>query len=135
MPRPRGQWSLARSLGNIPEPGVPSGGEDDFTVLRHEGTPRDFAAEGIEVKDHLAIGEGLKAIDMERGAKVSGARFYFLTGIGARLEPRDPQCRDEPGLRARLLADDHAHAGASRDDGRHGLPRQARGGDLLPRAR
>ncbi|MFV0284819.1 MAG: serine--tRNA ligase [Demequina sp.] len=77
---------LARSLGNIPEPGVPSGGEDDFTVLRHEGTPRDFAAEGIEVKDHLAIGEGLKAIDMERGAKVSGARFYFLTGIGARLE-------------------------------------------------
>ncbi|WP_084079389.1 serine--tRNA ligase [Demequina sp. NBRC 110057] len=77
---------LARSLGNIPEPGVPSGGEDDFTVLRHEGTPRDFAAEGIEVQDHLAIGEGLKAIDMERGAKVSGARFYFLTGIGARLE-------------------------------------------------
>ncbi|WP_084128558.1 serine--tRNA ligase [Demequina sp. NBRC 110055] len=77
---------LARSLGNIPEPGVPSGGEDDFTVLRHEGAPRDFAAEGVEVKDHLAIGEGLKAIDMERGAKVSGARFYFLTGIGARLE-------------------------------------------------
>ena len=77
---------LARSLGNIPEPGVPSGGEDDFTVLRHEGTPRDFAAEGIEVQDHLALAEGLRAIDMERGAKVSGARFYFLTGIGARLE-------------------------------------------------
>ena len=77
---------LARALGNVPEPGVPSGGEDDFTVLRHEGTVRDFAAEGIEVKDHLAIAEGLKAIDMERGAKVSGARFYFLTGIGARLE-------------------------------------------------
>ncbi|SEJ66879.1 serine--tRNA ligase [Demequina mangrovi] len=77
---------LARSLGNIPEPGVPSGGEDDFTVMRHVGTPRDFAAEGVEVQDHLAIGEGLKAIDMERGAKVSGARFYFLTGIGARLE-------------------------------------------------
>ncbi|WP_062519423.1 serine--tRNA ligase [Demequina silvatica] len=77
---------LARSLGNIPEPGVPAGGEDDFTVLRHVGSPRDFAAEGIEVQDHLALGEGLKAIDMERGAKVSGARFYFLTGIGARLE-------------------------------------------------
>ncbi|MDN4480414.1 serine--tRNA ligase [Demequina muriae] len=77
---------LARSLGNIPEPGVPSGGEDDFTVLRHEGSPRDFAAEGVEVQDHLAIGERLRAIDMERGAKVSGARFYFLTGIGARLE-------------------------------------------------
>ncbi|WP_430868115.1 serine--tRNA ligase [Demequina aurantiaca] len=77
---------LARSLGNIPDVGVPSGGEDNFTVLRHEGQARDFAAEGIDVQDHLAIGEGLKAIDMERGAKVSGARFYFLTGIGARLE-------------------------------------------------
>jgi seryl-tRNA synthetase len=77
---------LARALGNIPEPGVPSGGEEDFAVLRHEGTVRDFAAEGVTVRDHLAIAEGLRAIDMERGAKVSGARFYFLTGIGARLE-------------------------------------------------
>jgi len=77
---------LARALGNIPEPGVPSGGEDDFAVLRHEGTVRDFAAEGVAVQDHLALAEGLKAIDMERGAKVSGARFYFLTGVGARLE-------------------------------------------------
>ena len=78
--------TLARSLGNVPEPGVPAGGEDDFAVLRHEGTVRDFAAEGVTVRDHLALGEGLRAIDMERGAKVSGARFYFLTGIGARLE-------------------------------------------------
>ena len=77
---------LVMTIGNIAEPGVPAGGPDDFVVLRHEGTPRDFAAEGIEVKDHLAIGEGLKAIDMERGAKVSGARFYFLTGVGAQLE-------------------------------------------------
>ena len=77
---------LARALGNIPEPGVPSGGEDDFAVLRHEGTVRDFAAEGVTVQDHLALAEGLRAIDMERGAKVSGARFYFLTGLGARLE-------------------------------------------------
>jgi len=77
---------LARALGNVPEPGVPSGGEDDFAVLRTEGTVRDFAAEGVEVRDHLAIAEGLRALDMERGAKVSGARFYFLTGIGARLE-------------------------------------------------
>jgi seryl-tRNA synthetase len=77
---------LARSLGNLPESGVPGGGEDDFSVLRHEGAARDFAAEGVTVQDHLALAEGLKAIDMERGAKVSGARFYFLTGIGARLE-------------------------------------------------
>lgn len=73
---------LARSLGNLPEPGVPVGGEEDFVVLRQVGTPREFD----EVRDHLALGEGLRAIDMERGAKVSGARFYFLTGVGARLE-------------------------------------------------
>jgi len=76
----------ARAIGNLIEPGVPSGGEDDYVVLRHVGTPRDFAAEGVEVRDHLELGEGLRAIDTERGAKVSGSRFYFLTGIGARLE-------------------------------------------------
>ena len=77
---------LLMSIGNIPEPGVPAGGADDYVVVKTVGTPRNFAAEGIEVKDHLAIGEGLRAIDMERGAKVSGSRFFFLTGIGARLE-------------------------------------------------
>lgn len=77
---------LLMTLGNLPVEGVPGGGPDDFVVLRHVGTPRDFAAEGVEVRDHLAIAEGLDAIDMERGAKVSGTRFYFLTGIGARLE-------------------------------------------------
>lgn len=77
---------LVMTIGNLPEAGVPAGGPDDYVVLRHEGTPRDFAAEGVDVKDHLALAEGLKAIDMERGAKVSGTRFYFLTGIGARLE-------------------------------------------------
>jgi seryl-tRNA synthetase len=55
-------------------------------VLREEGTIRDFAAEGFTPRDHLDIGEGLRAIDTERGAKVSGARFYYLTGVGARLE-------------------------------------------------
>ncbi|WP_076465399.1 serine--tRNA ligase [Actinomyces mediterranea] len=78
---------LARLLPNLIIEGVPTGGEDDYTVLRHEGPePRDFAAEGFEPADHLAIAEGLRAIDMKRGAKVSGARFYYLTGIGARLE-------------------------------------------------
>jgi len=77
---------LLMSIGNLAEPGVPAGGADDFTVLREEGTPRDFASEGVTVRDHLELGEGLKAIDMERGAKVSGARFYFLTGVGAQLE-------------------------------------------------
>ncbi len=78
---------LARSLPNIVLDGVPSGGEDNFEVLRYAGgKPRDFAAEGFTPADHLALGEGLGAIDMKRGAKVSGSRFYFLTGIGARLE-------------------------------------------------
>lgn len=67
--------------------GAPSGGEEDYEVLRHEGgEPRDFAAEGFEPADHLALGEGLDIIDTRRGAKVSGARFYFLKGWGMRLE-------------------------------------------------
>ena len=78
---------LARQLPNLVLDGVPRGGEDDYTVLRHEGpAPRDFAAEGFEPQDHLALGEGLDAIDTKRGAKVSGARFYYLKGVGARLE-------------------------------------------------
>ena len=66
---------LVMGIGNIPEPGVPAGGPDDFAVVKHVGTPRDFAAEGVTVQDHLAIGEGLRAIDMERGAKVSSYNF------------------------------------------------------------
>lgn len=78
---------LARLLPNLILDGVPTGGEEDFVVLRHEGgDPRDFAAEGFEPQDHLALGEGLGAIDVKRGAKVSGSRFYYLTGVGARLE-------------------------------------------------
>jgi seryl-tRNA synthetase len=77
--------ALLYRIANVVE-GAPPGGEADYVVLRHEGTPRDFAAEGFAPRDHLELGEGLRAIDVERGAKVSGARFYYLTGIGARLE-------------------------------------------------
>ena len=77
---------LQMRLPNVVLDGVPPGGEEDFVVLATHGTPRDFAAEGFEPRDHLELGEALHAIDTERGAKVSGARFYFLTGIGARLE-------------------------------------------------
>ena len=77
---------LIRQVGNLVIPGVPEGGEDDFVVLEEIGAPRDFAAEGFAPKDHLELGEILGAIDMERGAKVSGARFYYLTGQGALLE-------------------------------------------------
>ncbi|WP_329315619.1 serine--tRNA ligase [Streptomyces sp. NBC_01262] len=73
-------------LGNVVHPDVPVGGEEDFTVLETIGSPRDFAAEGFEPKDHLELGELLGAIDVERGAKVSGSRFYYLTGVGALLE-------------------------------------------------
>jgi seryl-tRNA synthetase len=75
-----------RALPNLVAPEAPEGGEDDFTVLETVGTPRDFAAEGFEPRDHLEIGQLLGAIDMERGAKVSGSRFYYLTGVGAQLE-------------------------------------------------
>jgi seryl-tRNA synthetase len=71
------------AIQNVIIDGVPAGGEDDFATVREVGTPASFA---FEPRDHLAIGEILGAIDMERGAKVSGARFYFLRGVGARLE-------------------------------------------------
>ncbi|MEA4945211.1 MAG: serine--tRNA ligase [Propionicimonas sp.] len=77
---------LMLRLPNLVIDGVPTGGEDDLYVLETIGTPRDFAAEGFEPKDHIEIAEGLHAIDMERGTKVSGSRFYFLTGVGAQLE-------------------------------------------------
>ena len=78
--------TLIRRVPNIVIEGIPSGGEDDYRVLETVGTARDFVAEGFEPKDHLELAEGLDAIDMERGAKVGGSRFYFLKGVGARLE-------------------------------------------------
>ena len=76
-------WLQISNLVNLDSP---VGGEADFTVIEHVGVPRDFAAEGFTPKDHLEIGEALSAIDVERGAKVSGSRFYYLTGPGAELE-------------------------------------------------
>jgi len=78
--------TLIRRVPNIVIEGIPSGGEDDFRVLETVGTPRDFVAEGFEPKDHVELAEGLDALDMERGAKVGGSRFYYLKGVGARLE-------------------------------------------------
>ena len=77
---------LVMQLGNIVIDGVPRGGEDEGIVIETVGTPRDFAAEGFAPRDHLELGESLGAIDMERGTKISGSRFYVLTGIGAQLE-------------------------------------------------
>ena len=74
---------LLRDIGNVIVDGVPSGGEADYKVVETIGEAPAF---DFEPKDHLELAEGLGAIDMARGAKVSGARFYFLTGVGARLE-------------------------------------------------
>ncbi|MGH3446958.1 MAG: serine--tRNA ligase [Nocardioidaceae bacterium] len=77
---------LVAQLANLAAPEAPAGGEDDFTVLEHIGEPRDFEAEGFEPADHVEIGSRLGAIDIDRGVKVSGARFYYLLGVGADLE-------------------------------------------------
>ena len=71
------------ALANLVEPGVPEGGEADSVVLETVGVVPSY---DFEVRDHVEIGQRLGAIDLERGAKVSGARFYFLTGVGALLE-------------------------------------------------
>ena len=73
-------------IANLIDPAAPIGGEADFKVLETVGKPRDFKAEGFEPRDHVEIGKVIKAIDIERGAKVSGARSYYLTGPGALLE-------------------------------------------------
>jgi seryl-tRNA synthetase len=80
-------WQAAiMAIPNIAHDDAPAGGEDDYVVLETVGTPRDFAAEGFEPRDHVELGRMLGAIDIERGTKVSGSRFYFLTGVGAQLE-------------------------------------------------
>ena len=70
------------AISNVIIDGVPAGGEDDFVVLDTVGDPRAID----NPKDHVELGETLGVIDLERGAKVSGARFYFLTGAGAFLQ-------------------------------------------------
>jgi seryl-tRNA synthetase len=70
-------------IPNVVADEVPPGGEDDAVTLRIVG---EVPAYDFPVRDHLEVGELLGAIDTERGAKVSGARFYFLTGPGALLE-------------------------------------------------
>lgn len=77
---------LVLTIPNLASPDAPEGGEEDYIVLTEVGTPRDFAAEGFEPRDHIELGRILGAIDIERGAKVSGTRFYYLTGVGADLE-------------------------------------------------
>jgi seryl-tRNA synthetase len=75
--------SLLLKIENIVIEGVPHGGEANFVTLREVGQKPKF---DFEPRDHVALGELLDIIDIERGAKISGSRFYFLKGWGARLE-------------------------------------------------
>jgi seryl-tRNA synthetase len=88
--------SVLYKIDNVVLDGVPSGGEEDFVVLREEGTKPKFDFKPL---DHAELGESLDVIDIERGVKISGSRFYFLKGWGARLE-----------LAMMQLALDQAHA-------------------------
>jgi len=74
---------LIWKIENVVMPDVPAGGEDDFEVLREVGSKPTF---DFEPRDHQALGELLDIIDIERGTKIAGSRFYFLKGMGARLE-------------------------------------------------
>ena len=76
--------AVALQLSNILDSNAPIGKEEDFVVIEHVGTPREFS--DFEPKDHVELGKLLGAIDTERGAKVSGSRSYYLTGVGALLE-------------------------------------------------
>ncbi len=74
---------LHAAVPNVVHPAAPAGGEDDYVVLKEVGTRPVF---DFEPADHLDLGVRLGALDVERGAKVSGSRFYFLTGVGAQLQ-------------------------------------------------
>ncbi|MDQ5855833.1 MAG: serine--tRNA ligase [Actinomycetota bacterium] len=75
--------SAHRAVSNLVIDGVPSGGEDDYVVLKHVGQVSEL---DFQPRDHLELGTALGLFDTERGAKVSGSRFYFLTGLGAQLQ-------------------------------------------------
>ncbi len=74
---------LMWKIENVVIADVPAGGEENFRVIKEVGTRAEF---DFEAQDHVALGEALDVIDIERGVKVSGSRFYFLKGWGARLE-------------------------------------------------
>ncbi|HEX2090095.1 MAG TPA: serine--tRNA ligase [Actinomycetota bacterium] len=76
--------NLGARLPNLPDPSAPDGGSDDDNVeVKRWGEPPRF---DFEPKDHVALGEALGMIDMERGARTSGARFSYLLGPAARIQ-------------------------------------------------
>ena len=76
--------AIATTLPNLPHESTPIGNDEDNNVeVRRHGTVREF---DFEAKPHWEIAENLGILDFERGAKVSGSRFVFYKGLGARLE-------------------------------------------------
>jgi seryl-tRNA synthetase len=79
--------AILTSVPNLPHESVPVGADESANMeVRRWGTPRDFAAEGFEPKDHVDLGVGLGILDQERATKMTGARFAVLRGLGAKLE-------------------------------------------------
>jgi seryl-tRNA synthetase len=79
--------SILTRVPNLAHESVPVGKDEAANAeVRQWGTPRDFTAEGFEPKDHVDLGTSLGILDIERAAKVTGARFSVLSGIGAKLE-------------------------------------------------
>ena len=75
---------LMLEVPNLPRPDVPVGDNDSQNrIVRSEGEVRELP---FSARTHWELGESLRLIDFERGVKLSGSRFYFLTGVGARLE-------------------------------------------------
>ena len=91
---------LALGISNLVDERAPIGGEADFKVIEEIGTPKKF---DFEPKDHVELGKILGAIDVERGAKVSGARFYYLTGVGALLELALVNCAIQMATKAGFI--------------------------------
>src|SRR5262249_8884335 len=110
------------AVPNVIEEGAPPGVEDDFVVLREVGDRPRLA----EPRDHLEIGEALRAIDVERGAKVSGSRFYYLTGVGALLQLGLLQLAMQQAVEYGVSPGPPAGAGQAGVDGGHRLSRRAR---------
>ena len=76
--------TISHTLPNLPHEDVPVGeDEDDNVEVRRWETPKAF---DFEAKPHWEVAENLGILDFERGAKVSGSRFVFYKGLGARLE-------------------------------------------------
>jgi seryl-tRNA synthetase len=77
-------YEVAVRLPNPPDDSAPMGeSDDDNEVLRHWGEPPEF---GFEPRDHVSLGEGLGMIDVERGVRTSGSRFYYLTGPAVSIQ-------------------------------------------------